>query len=325
MPARVMLFGDGRWAAETLVRLAGDGHDLAAVVVRARPSDGTLAAAAARLAIPVLRPARINAAPSVAALAALSPDLILSVAYDQILRQPVLGLAPLGCLNVHAGKLPRYRGRNVVNWAIMNGETEIGVTVHYMDEGIDTGDVVLQSTLPVGWTDDYATVLARVVAAVPALAADAVAQVVSGRAQRQPQDHALGTYFGGRGPGDEWLDWHDDSRDLHNKVRAITRPGPGARTLVNGRPVIVWRAHWEPTWPCYLATPGQVVGRHPEGTLVKTGDSTLLLREVQQGDEPPTAPDWPIGTRLGTDVAATLATLLGRLETLEARQGEEVS
>ena len=324
MPARVVLFGDGRWAADTLVRLAADCHEVAAVVARANPSDGTLAAAAARLAIPVLRPARVNAASSVAAIAALAPDLILSVAYDQILRPPVLALPSLGCLNVHAGKLPRYRGRNVVNWAIINGETEIGVTVHHMDEGIDTGDIVLQRTLPIGWTDDYATVLARVVEAVPEIAARAVADVVGGRGGRQPQDHALGTYFGGRGPGDEWLDWGASSRDLHNKVRAITRPGPGARTLVDDRPVVVWRAHWEPTWPSYLATPGQVVGRHPEGVLVKTGDSTLLLREVQQGDGPPAVPGWPVGTRLGVDVAATLAALLGRLETLEARQGEEV-
>lgn len=324
MPARVILFGDGRWAADTLARLADDGHEIAAVVARANPSDGTLSSAAARLAVPVLQPARVNAAPSVAALAALAPDLVLSVAYDQILRASVLALPPLGCLNVHAGRLPHYRGRNVVNWAIINGEREIGVTVHHMDDGIDTGDVVLQRTLPIGWTDDYATVLERVVAAVPGLAAEAVAQVVSGRAERRPQDHALGTYFGGRGSGDEWLDWGDSSRDLHNKVRAITRPGPGARTLLGDRPVVVWRAHWEPGWPCYLATPGQVVGRQSEGVLVKTGDSTLLLLEVQQGDEPPTAPHWPIGTRLGADVNATLALMLRRLEALEARQGQEV-
>lgn len=324
MPARVMLFGDGRWAAETLLRLADDGHQLVAVVVRARPSDGTLAAAAARLAVPVLRPASVNSAPSVAALAALAPDVILSVAYDQILRAPVLVIPPLGCLNVHAGKLPRYRGRNVVNWAIINGETEIGVTVHHMDEGIDTGDIVLQRTLPIGWTDDYATVLARVVDAVPGLAAEAVAQLADGRAARLPQGDSLGTYFGGRGPGDEWLDWHDGSRGLHNKVRAITRPGPGARTMLDDRPVVVWRAHWEPTWPVYTATPGQVVGRRAEGVLVKTGDSTLLLLEVQQGDEPSGRPAWPVGTRLGTDVAAAVATLRRRLETLEARQGQEV-
>ncbi len=324
-PTRVILFGDGGWAAGTLARLCAEGHEVVAVVARAHPSDGQLAAAAARLAVPVIRPARVNAAASVAALAALSPDLVLSVAYDQILRAPILALAPLGSLNVHAGKLPTYRGRNVVNWAILNGETEIGLTVHHMDDGIDTGDVILQRTLPIGWTDDYAVVLARVVAAVPEIVAEAVAQLLDGRAVRRPQDHARATYYGGRGPGDEWLDWRASSRDLHNKVRGITRPGPGARTILDGRPVVVWRAHWEPTWPCYLATPGQVVGRDRRGVLVKTGDSTLLLLEVQQGDERAAIPDWPIGTRLGVDANVMLSALVGRLETLEARLGEEVS
>ncbi len=323
-PARVLLFGDGGWAAETLLRLAADGREIAAVVARAQPTDGSLAAAAARLDVPVLRPARVNCAASVAALAALTPDLILSVAYDQILKPTILRLAPLGSLNVHAGKLPGYRGRNVVNWAILNGETEIGLTVHFMDEGIDTGDVVLQRTLPIGWTDDYSTVLASVVAAVPDIVAEAVAQILSGRAVRQPQDHMLATYYGGRGPGDEWLDWSASSRDLHNKVRGITRPGPGAQTLLDGRRLIVWRAHWDPAWPCYRATPGQVVGRDSHGVMVKTGDSTLQLIEVQRGNETAAVPDWPIGTRLGTDVNAMLTALIGRLETLEARQGEEV-
>ncbi len=211
-----------------------------------------------------------------------------------------------------------------MNWAILNGETEIGLTVHHMDEGIDTGDIVLQRTLPIGWTDDYATVLARVVAAVPDIVAEAVAHLLGGNAARQPQNHALATYYGGRGPGDEWLDWNASSRDLHNKVRGITRPGPGARTLVAGSQLIVWRAHWDPAWPLYRATPGQVVGRDRRGVLVKTGDSTLQLIEVQQGDETAAVPDWPIGTRLGTDVKAMLSALISRLETLEARQGEEV-
>lgn len=324
MSARVILLGDGRWAADALLRLAADGHRPVAVLGRRSPSDGALAAAAARLGLPLLRPERVNAASNVTMLAGLEPDLLLSVAYDQILRAPVLAVPRLGCLNVHAGSLPRYRGRNVINWAIINGESEIGVTVHHMDEGVDTGDIVLQRTLPIGWTDDYATVLARVVEAVPGLLSEAVALVAAGRAERRPQDHAMGTYFGGRGPGDEWLDWGASSRELHNKVRAITRPGPGARTWLEGEPVRVWRAHWEPGWPRYLATPGQVVGRRAEGVVVKTGDSTLLLCEVQQGDGAPTVPSWPTGTRLGADPWAMVTALLHRLEVLEARQGEEV-
>ena len=105
-----------------------------------------------------------------------SPDLNLSVSYDQIIRRPLLEAAPLGFVNFHAGKLPIYRGRNVVNWALINGETEIGLTAHFMDEGIDTGDILLQRTLPIAWTDTYGDVLSRVVDAFPDLVRDAVAR-----------------------------------------------------------------------------------------------------------------------------------------------------
>jgi methionyl-tRNA formyltransferase len=131
---------------------------------------------------------------------------------------------------------------------------------------------------------------------------------------------AGGTYFGGRGEGDEWLDWSDTSRNLYNKVRGISRPGPGARTMVCDRPVIIWRAEYEPTWPKYLATPGQVVGRAESGgVVVKTGDSTLVLREVQSDAATIGAPSWAIGTRLGLDVTARLGALAARVAELEGQ------
>lgn len=317
--ARVLLYGDGSWAAATLVRLLAEGHEVPAVVLRARPSDGTLAEAAHAAGVPVLQFGRANGADALDAVRALAPEVILSVAFNEILRAPLLELARVGCINVHAGKLPEYRGRNVINWALINGETEIGVTAHLMDEGIDTGDLLLQQLVPVGWTDGYGDVLARVVEAVPRVAAEAVAGLASGHLRPQPQLDAWATYFGGRGPDDEWLDWSASSRALHNKIRAITRPAPGARTLLGRAPVVIWRALWEPGWPVYTATPGQVVGYREGGTLVKTGDSTLLVLEAELPDDPPAAPHWPIGTRLGPPALPTLMSLLDRVERLEAR------
>lgn len=295
---RIVLFGDGLWAAQTLERLHVAGHTIAAVVGRTQPSDPSLAEAARSIGAAWLQPATINAAKSLSAVAEFRPDLILSISYNQILRQPILGLPPLGAINVHAGKLPFYRGRNVINWAIINGEREIGVTVHYMDEGIDTGDIILQRTLPIEWTDTYGDVLGRVVESIPGLALEAVELIASNRVQRQPQSK-IGTYFAGRGEGDEWLDWADSSRNLHNKIRAITRPGPGARTLLGDEVVTIWKAFYDPKWPNYLATPGQVVGRSDDGAIVKTGDSTIVVQEVQVGAGACSRPHWPIGTRLG--------------------------
>jgi methionyl-tRNA formyltransferase len=299
---RVALYGDGRWAADALRRIARGPHRTVGIVGRRHPSDRTLADAARELNLQVARPDRINAAESVALLTRWAPDVAVSVAYDQILGPAAIRVPPLGTVNLHAGFLPQYRGRNVISWALLNGETEIGITLHYMDEGIDTGDIILQRKLPIEWTDDYGRVLDRVVAACPGLVAEGLDLIAAGIAPRRPQSPEAATYFGGRSEGDEWLDWNDSSLNLYNKIRAITRPGPGARTVLGSDRVIVWRATYDPARPRYVANAGQVVGRHADGVVVKTGDSTICLREVQVGDGEPMVPDWPLGTRVGLNM-----------------------
>jgi methionyl-tRNA formyltransferase len=203
----------------------------------------------------------------------------------------------------------------VINWAIINGEREIGMTAHFVDDGIDTGDIILQRTLPIEWTDTYGDALRRVVEAFPDLVIDAVALITSGQPKRIQQADHPGTYFPNREEGDEWLDWSDSSFNLHNKIRAITRPGPGARTLLGNKVVRVWRAFYDPSWPRYIATPGQIVGRRDNGVLVKTGDSTIMLQEIQIDTDTSETPSWRIGTRLGINLTALLPSILDRLAT----------
>lgn len=285
------------------------------MVLRCRPSTEELAESAQALGLPLKQPSNANADDFVAWVRRAAPDLNVSVSYDQIVRCPLLESARMGFVNFHAGKLPFYRGRNVVNWALINGETEIGLTAHFMDEGIDTGDILLQRTLPILWTDTYGDLLARVVEAFPDLVSDAVRMIAEGSVVRRPQAHLPGTYFAGRGEGDEWLDWSDTSLHLYNKIRAISRPAPGARTRIGGSTVLVWRAEYDPAWPKYVATPGQVVGRVPdEGVFVKTGDSTLLVKEVEEAPGVVGRPSWPIGTRLGWQVTPALEALRAELE-----------
>jgi methionyl-tRNA formyltransferase len=323
---RLLLFGDGAWATNSLLRLQETQHRIVGVVVRSQPSDMVLWETARTLGLPVLQPQNANASDFLAAVTSLAPDLNLSISYNQILRPPILSAARLGCVNVHAGKLPFYRGRNVINWAIINGETEIGLTTHFMDAGIDTGDIILQRTLPIHWTDTYGDVLSRVVETVPDLVLESIDLIASGQAKPWRQAHLPGTYFSGREDGDEWLDWSDTSYNLYNKVRAISRPGPGARTLLGDNVVLIWRTFYDRSWPKYIATPGQVVGRQNEGVLVKTGDSTLLVQEVQRMGGACEVPSWPIGTRLGIDLISSLRSIMARLEALEQqRSGREDS
>jgi methionyl-tRNA formyltransferase len=320
---RLVIFGDGRWAANSLVVLARE-YDIAAVVIRSTPSNATLEVAARDLGIPVLQPQRINDPEFVAAVAAMNTDLGISISCNQILRRPVLDSTRLGFINFHAGALPYYRGRNVINWAIINGETEVGLTAHYVDEGIDTGDILLQQKLPIAWTDSYGDVLDRIVKAFPDFVLDAVHGVDSGRLTRKPQDHSAATYFSGRADGDEWLDWSDTSANLYNKIRAISKPGPGARTLLGDRVIVAWKAIYDPSWPRYIATPGQIVGRNNDGVVVKTGDSTLVLIDVQYETEGPEPPSLPIGTRLGVNLMDVVRSLQSRVRELEdkLRSGE---
>jgi methionyl-tRNA formyltransferase len=320
---RILFLGDGEWASTSVRRLHQEGHRIVGVVLRTRPTSSCLAEAAAAVEAPVFQPPDASAPDFVAQVAAVSPDLALSVAYDRILRRPLLTLPPAGCVNFHAGKLPEYRGRNVLNWALINGEEEIGITAHHMDDGIDSGPILLQRTLPIAWTDTYADVLRNVVRAMPDLVAATVDGLADGRLVAEPQPAGAGTYYGGRIPGDEWLDWTQSSRDLYNKIRGITRPGPGARTLLGHESVVVWRAEYDPAWPRYRATPGEVVGRCASGgSVVKTGDSTLLVHEVQVGEASAGPPGWRLGTRLGLNSGAALTNLVARLADLERRLEE---
>jgi methionyl-tRNA formyltransferase len=313
---RIVMFGDGAWATGSLLRLRAAGHEVAAVVLRARPSEPTLEATARSLGLPTFQPARVNAPDCIASVRELAADVHLSIAYNQIFG-PILRATAPWFLNVHAGKLPQYRGRNIINWALINGERELGVTVHFVDEGIDTGDILLQRILPIAWTSTYGELLDRVVREVPDLVVESLELIANGHAQLRPQGLG-GTYFGGRRDGDEWIDWGRPSFEIYNLIRGISRPGPGARTLRGDERVVIWRARYELDWPRYRATPGEVVGREPgAGVVIKTGDSTLLVQEVQIGTHSPEVPAWPLGTRLGVDQGAVIRALTHRLDALQ--------
>ena len=318
---KILYFGDASWGARALKEVVARGHQVLGVVLRVRPTVGDLGSTANELGLPVYQPKNCNDDEFLRVVTTLEPDLNLSVSYDQILRKPILESAQLGFVNFHAGKLPWYRGRSVVNWAIINGEEEVGVTAHFMDEGIDTGDIILQRTLPIGWSDTYAEVLAGTVEAFVPLVADTVDLLRAGNYSRTVQSHLPGSYFPRRGPGDEWLDWHDTGLNIYNKIRGIAAPAPGARTLLDDREVVVWGARYQLDWPSYIATPGQVVGVEDDGVRIKSGDSTIVVTAIEFPDDPSGGRHQPrlrIGTRFGKNLEA-------RLAALEAQLSREVS
>ena len=172
-------------------------------------------------------------------IARLAPDFLFSFYYRQMLGPALLATARRGALNLHGSLLPKYRGRVPVNWAILHGETRTGVTLHYMAAKPDAGDIVAQRAVPIGPDDTAGIVFGRLVDAAEALLDDILPALVAGTAPRLPNDLSQGSYFGGRKPEDGRIDWSLPGAALHNLVRALAPPYPGAFTEVGGKRVRV--------------------------------------------------------------------------------------
>lgn len=319
---KILYFGDGKWAKLCLKKLIENSYNIVGVVHRFHSRDKLLEEFAHSLNLSVLRYKNVNSKEFLKLVKDLEPDLNISMSFDQIIKRNLLESAPLGFINCHTGQLPYYRGRNVINWAIINNEKTIGLTIHYMDEGIDTGDIILQKELPIYFEDTYGDVLERVTQAYPKLLLTAVRQVEAGAVHRKQQSHLEGTYFSIRTEGDELIDWNDTSLNIYNFIRAIAKPGPGACTYVDGKKLIIWKARLLDA-PKYKATTGEVVGRlKGQGVKVKTGDSVILVEKVQFEGEPEEAvADFKIGTRFGINLIKELFYLKNnRIKELESAQ-----
>jgi methionyl-tRNA formyltransferase len=204
-------------------------------------------------------------------IAPLAPDLLVAASYPQLFRRPLLALPRLGALNVHTSLLPRGRGVHPLNWALIRGEEEVGVTVHFMDEGMDSGDIVAQRAVPVGIEDDINTLRERLTTLGAELLVAAVRQVEHGCATRQPQDHARATLAPRRGPEDSRLTWPASSREVFNFCRALYTPYPPAFSFARGEPVRVEKVH-------VSATPGRILAKVGERDyVVATTDGTVFV------------------------------------------------
>ena len=201
----------------------------------------SVARTASSRGIPVIAPQDPNAPEIMARIAASKPDFLFSFYYRFMLGLPLLALAPRGALNMHGSLLPKYRGRVPINWAIIHGETETGATLHYMTGKPDAGDIVAQRAVPILPDDTARNVFDKVTHAAASLLEQTIPALNAGTAPRIPQDLSCGSYFGGRGPDDGIIDWSMNAARIHNLVRAVAPPYPGARTTLGGKAARVLR------------------------------------------------------------------------------------
>ncbi len=280
-----VFMGTPDFAVPCLDRLVADGHDVAAVVTqpdRPKGRGGKLAAspvkaAAAGYGLPVLQPEKIRAAEFMAALAMLKPAVIVVVAFGQFLPREMLALPPLGCVNVHASLLPRYRGAAPIHWAVMNGETTTGVTTMYMDTGMDNGDMILKAATAIGPDDTTGEVHDRLKVLGAELLARTLAALADGTAPRAPQDGAAATFAPLLTRAAERIDWRRPAAAVHNQVRGLN-PWPGAYCLHAGKVLKVWRSELAAAGG---GEPGRVVAAGEDGAVVATGAGAVRLTEVQ--------------------------------------------
>ncbi|WP_322924783.1 methionyl-tRNA formyltransferase [Paenibacillus campi] len=262
-------------------------------------------AAALEHGLPVLQPLRMRNPEAVAELAAYEPDLIVTAAYGQILPKAVLELPPLGCVNIHGSLLPKYRGGAPIQRCIINGETVTGITLMYMAEGLDTGDMIARLEVPITDEDTSGTLFAKMSVAGAELLQQQLPRLLTGKVDAEPQNDDEATYAPNLTREDEKIDWNKDSRAIYNQIRGLV-PFAGGFTLWNGDVFKVWKTlkpQADDALPSGAAeaVPGTVVDLNKNGIVIRTGDGVLTLTEVQPaGKKALRAADFARGNAMAT-------------------------
>lgn len=243
---RAVVFAYHNVGVRCLRVLLAHGVDVLLVVTHEDRADETIwfesvAATARDYDLPAATPADPNAHDFVARVKALAPDFVFSFYYRQMLGEPLLATAARGAYNMHGSLLPKYRGRVPVNWAVIRGERETGATLHRMVAKPDAGAIVAQEAVPILPDDTAAEVFAKVTVAAEIALDRVLPKLLAGTAEHHEQNLAAGSYFGGRKPEDGRIDWSRDAATIHDLVRGVAPPYPGAFTTVANRPARVLR------------------------------------------------------------------------------------
>jgi methionyl-tRNA formyltransferase len=224
------------------------------------------------------------------------PDLLWITDYRYLLSKSLISLARLGAVNLHPSLLPKYRGRASINWALLHGETTLGLTAHFVDEGMDSGDLIAQMEYPITEDQDVGDCLRILYPLYGQLTREVLGYFLSGRVPRTPQDHSKATVYPRRRPEDGAIDWTRPSRDIVNLVRAVAAPYPGAFTTLQGSKLMLWKAQ-AASAAKVPSRCGEIVDIGREGIVVQCGDGTLLATRV---DAPFHLSELQTGCRLGT-------------------------
>lgn len=277
---KIGFFGDGPWSHKAFKLLCEDERfKIVFVCVRNDPGDEHLKELAKQQNIEVLQNKNINSSEFISKLKLFKSDIFVSLAFNQIFKKEAILLPAKGVINCHAGKLPHYRGRNILNWVLINDEKEFGITVHFVDEGIDTGDIITQETFPISDEDNYGSLLKKAYEKCGPIVMKSLSKILLNEVTRiQQKDIKIEPFYCvGRKPGDEIINWHQGSREIFNFIRAVSDPGPNARSHLNGKEIQIISSNFCFKRPRYKGICGSVVGLEHDGIIIKTKDTDIKI------------------------------------------------
>ena len=279
--------GTPDFSVPILSMLRDEGYDVVAVVTQPdRPvgrkrvlTPPPVKVEAERLGIRVIQPEKLTGSPELAEIISLNADLIITAAFGQLLPKELLDAPRLGCINVHASLLPKYRGGAPIHKAIMDGETETGVTIMYMVEKLDAGDIISQVRVPIKDTDDTGTLFTALSEAGVDLLKNTLPSILNESNERRVQDESLVTFARNISREEERIDWTKDGKEVYDKIRGL-HPWPIAYSVFQDNNVKIW---WgEKVETSTNAEPGTIIDIKTDRIIVKTGDNTgVAITDIQ--------------------------------------------
>ncbi|WP_078554768.1 methionyl-tRNA formyltransferase [Bacillus alkalicellulosilyticus] len=288
---RVVFMGTPDFSVPVLQQLLEDGYEIVGVVTQPDRPKGRkkvitpppVKVCAVENNIPVIQPEKIRDPQEVEKVLALQPDIIITAAFGQILPKELLTAPPHGCINVHASLLPKYRGGAPIHQAIIDGQKETGITIMYMVEKLDAGDIISQAVVPIAETDHVGSLHNKLSAAGAKLLSETLPDLVAGDIMAIPQKEDEVTFAKNISREQEKINWSKDGEDIYNQIRGL-HPWPVAFTMLDEKPLKIWwadKVQKSESWK-HVDKPGTVVQLDSDGFVVTTGnDVALKIKEIQ--------------------------------------------
>ena len=282
---RILYFGNNIRGISCLESLVRDTNTHEIIGVVSPPDEMSEMAVKARdLGFRVLQPQKVNGENCINEIKSLKPDLFILAGYNQILKKTLLSLPARGAINLHGGKLPEYRGVAPINWQIINGEAEGGCAILFVDEGIDTGDIIAQELYEITTEDTAATVLEKTIEIFPRMLIKVVDEIGKGVVKRIKQDPLKGCYYTRRYPRDGRILWEEMTAfNVYNLVRALTKPYPGAFSFYKSSKIIINKASL--LQEEIRGIPGRVALFKGDGVVVIAKDKGIVIEELSINGE----------------------------------------